>query len=213
MTTIPSTPNPLSRLWNSHWFFWLLLSIPAWPLVVEGFNAAQTPGLLTGSRAFGHVLRESGEFAARFTIIALMLTPLVMLFPKFTPLRWLMKRRRYIGVAAFGFAALHTLSYLLQKGSFSAVTAELATLGIWTGWVAFVVFVPLALTSNDVSLRAMGRNWKTLQRFTYVAAIFSALHWYALEYELGGVLVHFLPLAVLEIYRLWRSFMPRRALA
>lgn len=165
------------------------------------------------SGRFRGVLHESGEFGARFTIIALMLTPLVMLFPRVRALRWVMRRRRFIGVAAFGYSAVHTFAYLVQKGSFSAAVSELAELGIWTGWVAFLVFIPLALTSNDWSQRAMGTTWKTLQRLTYVAAIFTALHWYTVEYQLGGVLVHFLPLAMLETYRLWRTFGPRRVTA
>jgi methionine sulfoxide reductase heme-binding subunit len=196
MTETTLVPSPLARIWHSNWFFWLLLSIPALPMIYD----------MAISGRFRGVLHESGEFGARFTIIALMLTPLIMLFPKVRALRWLMKRRRYIGVAAFGYSAVHTFAYLVQKGSLSAAMSELAVLGIWTGWVAFLVFIPLAITSNDWSLRTMGPSWKTLQRFTYVAAIFTALHWYTVEYQLGGVLVHFLPLALLETYRIWRYF-------
>ena len=153
----------------------------------------------------GPVIEVSGEFAARFTIFALMLTPLMMLFPRSNAIRWLLRRRRYLGVAAFGYALLHTLAYLVNTGSPNAAFAEITRTAIWIGWIAFVLFVPLALTSNAASVRALGRRWKWLQRLVYPAALLTAAHWFFLTYQWGGVLTHFLPLALLEVYRVWRS--------
>jgi methionine sulfoxide reductase heme-binding subunit len=192
--------NPLIRIWNSPWIFWLLLAIPAVPMALNLFGGE-----------YRHALRESGEFAARFTIFAMVLTPLVMLFPKTRALRWLMKRRRYIGVAAFGYAALHTLAYVLKEGTLARILAELPQPGIWLGWLALLIFIPLAFTSNDASLRFLGATWKTLQRLVYPAALITVAHWYFLEYEIGGALAHFGPLAALEIYRVWKVNSLKRA--
>jgi methionine sulfoxide reductase heme-binding subunit len=201
MTEITSqSMNPIGRIWHSRFMFWALLAIPAVPMIME---------LLNGS--YRHLLHESGEFAARFTIFAMVLTPLVMLFPKTRALRWLMKRRRYIGVAAFGYAALHTLAYTLKEGTLARIIAELPQPGIWLGWVAMLLFVPLAVTSNDTSLRALGATWKTIQRLVYPAAILTVAHWYFLEYQIGPALVHFGPLAALEIYRIWKVNSLKRA--
>ena len=97
-------------------------------------------------------------------------------------------------MAAFGYAALHTLAYLINAGSLNAAFAEVTRTAIWIGWVAFLLFVPLALTSNTASVRALGRRWKWLQRLIYLAAMLTAAHWYFLTYQL----------VLLEVYRVWR---------
>lgn len=195
--------NKLKNILNSPYAFWLLLALPSFAMI----NGALSGGDLEG------LLHPTGEFAARFMIIAMMLTPLRMLFPKSRTVLWLMRRRRYLGVAAFGYAALHTLYYVIDLGSLSAVIAEFTQFGIWTGWVAFVIFVPLAMTSNNASLRRLGHSWKTLQRFVYAAAVATLLHWIFIHNNVGPALVHFLPLAGLEIYRVWKSTGNQRQLA
>jgi methionine sulfoxide reductase heme-binding subunit len=192
--TDPKPPSLPMQIWNSPYLFWLLLAIPALPML----------GDIYASHLRG-VLRESGEFAARFMIIAMALTPLVMLFPRFRPLRWLVARRRAIGVAAFCYGALHLLAYLLKEKSLVRIWGEIDHIDILTGWIAFLIFVPLALTSNDWFVRAMKQNWKTLQRLVYAAALATVAHWYFLEYEVGPALVHFAPLALLETYRIGRN--------
>ncbi len=185
----------LKTLLNSPYTFWVLLALPSFALI----NSALAGGDLEP------LLHPTGEFAARFMIIAMILTPLRMLFPKSGAVLWLMRRRRYLGVAAFGYAALHTLYYVIDLGSLSAVVADFTKLGIWTGWVAFVIFVPLAMTSNDASVRRLRRSWKLLQRFVYPAAVATLLHWIFVHDNFGPALVHFVPLAGLEIYRIWKT--------
>ncbi|MCG8404561.1 MAG: ferric reductase-like transmembrane domain-containing protein [Phycisphaerales bacterium] len=192
-----------ARIWNHPYTFWLLLALPSFAFIAEALQGNDLEALL----------HPTGEFSARFMIIALMLTPLRMLFPRTRWLAWLMARRRYLGVAAFGYAALHTLYYVIDLGTLSAVLADAVKIGIWTGWVAFVIFVPLFLSSNDVSVRTMGPNWKRLQRWVYVAAVATLLHWIFIHNELGPALVHFLPLAGLEAYRIWRNLRPGMAAA
>lgn len=77
------------------------------------------------------------------------------------------------------------------------------------------MFVPLALTSNDASVRKLGRRWKTLQRFVYLAAVATLAHWLFVSRGVGPALVNFAPLAVLETLRVWRIYRPgaRHALA
>ncbi len=159
------------------------------------------------------LLHPTGEFSARFMIIAMILTPMRMLFPGSGFWRWMMKRRRYFGVAAFGYAAFHTLLYIIDMGSLRAMLGEFTALGIWTGWAAFVIFIPLAITSNDWSLRAMGTAWKSLQRWVYPAAVFTLLHWMFVHNDIGPALVHFVPLAGLEGYRIWKNKTRTRTIA
>ncbi len=181
---------------NHPFAFWLLLSLPAIPMIA---------GLASGDPEVVHeLLHPTGEFAARFMIIAMMITPLALLFKSRSWPRWLMKRRRYLGVAAFMYAAVHTMLYLIDTGASAFSESEIFSLYIWTGWLAFLIFVPLAVTSTDGWVRKLGRRWKTLQRFVYGAAILTLVHWAALH-DWGGVgaaLVHFVPLAALEAYRI-----------
>ena len=71
------------------------------------------------------------------------------------------------------------------------------------------VFLPLGLTSNDKSMRLLGRRWKSLQRFVYLAAAATLVHWLFVHNNIGPALVHFVPLALLETYRIWRTLVPR----
>lgn len=195
--------NAVKTIVNAPVFFWAILALPSIGMIAGAFSGNSLEPLL----------HPTGEFAARFMIIAMMLTPLRLLFPSARWIGWLMKRRRYLGVAAFGYAALHTLYYLIDLGSLSAVLADAVKFGIWTGWIAFLVFVPLAITSNSYSVRAMGPGWKTLQRFVYVAAVATLLHWIFIHNDVGPALVHFLPLAALEAYRIWVTVIRKRTAA
>ncbi|WP_269581453.1 sulfite oxidase heme-binding subunit YedZ [Roseibium sp. Sym1] len=157
-----------------------------------------------GRPATEFLLHPTGEFAARFMIVAMLISPFRLLFPKSGFWFWMVRRRRYFGVAAFAYAALHTVLYLVDMGSAKAVMGEFWSLGIWTGWLAFFIFIPLGLTSNDVSVRLLGRSWRPLQRTVYVAAVATLLHWIFVHNNLGAALVHLLPLAGLEAYRVFR---------
>ncbi|WP_168798059.1 sulfite oxidase heme-binding subunit YedZ [Pacificoceanicola onchidii] len=197
--------STLKSIWDHPYTFWLLLSLPAIPMAL---------GLTSGDPKVVHeLLHPTGEFAARFMIISMMITPLTMLFKGWRGPRWLMKRRRYLGVAAFFYALAHTVLYLIDEGMVAFTAGEISKLYIWTGWLAFFIFVPLAVTSTDGWVRKMGPRWKTLLRFVYAAAVLTLLHWAALH-NWGGVgpaLVHFLPLGLLEAYRLWSNTQRRNA--
>ena len=149
-----------------------------------------------------------------------MVTPLAMLLRGWRSPIWFKKNRRYLGVALFGYAVLHTLFYIIDKGSVVRVINEVSRFYIWRGWIAFVIFVPLAVTLTDYFVWIMVPWWKTLQRCTYGAAVLTLLHWTALHnYEHPtSAIVHFLPLTLLEAYSFWywhikpraRAEMPRR---
>lgn len=197
----------LSRL--SPYWLWLLLALPALGMASE---------LATSSnpRIVHTLLHPTGEFSARFLIIAMLASPLALVFKGWRGPRWLLRNRRYFGVAAFGYAALHTVLYVVDVATLERVLSDLPKLYIWTGWLAFAIFIPLAATSMDLAVRRLGTWWKPLQRWTYAAAALTLLHWAALH-NWGGVgpaLVHFGPLLALEGYRVWYWYLrPRPAQA
>jgi sulfoxide reductase heme-binding subunit YedZ len=196
--------SALKSFFNHPYTFWAILSLPAIPML-----AALTSG---DPKAIHQLLHPTGEFAARFMIISMMITPLMMLFKGASWPRWLMKRRRYLGVAAFGYALAHTILYLIDEGAVAFSVGEISKFYIWTGWIAFLVFVPLAVTSTDGWVKSLGTRWKSLQRFIYLAAVMTLLHWAALHDwgGIGGALVHFGPLAALELYRVGSNLQRQR---
>ena len=199
--------NMLSRL--SPYWLWALLALPGFGLLASLIAAPDAEATAT---AIHEALHPTGEFAARFMIIAMLASPLALVFKGWRGPRWLKKNRRYFGVAAFAYALAHTVLYLVDLGTVQKVVADLPKLYIWTGWIAFLIFVPLAITSSDYFVRKMGRNWKTMQRTTYAAAVLTLLHWASLHDwgGLGPALVHFVPLGLLESYRAWYWYLRPR---
>lgn len=191
-----------STIVNSRIFIWALLALPAVPMMLALANGIPGPD---GQHVLHELLHPTGEFAARFMIVAMIITPLRMLFPGTRFFSWMIQRRRYFGVAAFVYAVAHTIFYIIDIETLEAILDEFFSLGIWTGWLAFLIFVPLAITSNDYFVRSMGRAWKFLQRWVYVAAVATLVHWIFVHNNIGPALVHFVPLAALEIYRIWRN--------
>jgi len=197
----------LKRLIDHPYFVWVILALPSIPMF-SALSSGQT--VPNGEPVTEFLLHPTGEFAARFMIISMILTPLWMLFPRSGLVHWMVRRRRYFGVAAFAYAALHTALYVFDMGTLRAILGEFLLLGIWTGWLAMFIFVPLALSSNDYSVRLMGPAWKRLHRAVYVAAVATLLHWMFVHNHFGPALVHFAPLAVLEFYRIWKNLKRRR---
>lgn len=156
-------------------------------------------------------LHPTGEWSARFLITALMLTPLSQLLPGRNWVRWLVRHRRAFGVAAFLYAALHLAFYMLDMETLANMLAELGALGIWTGWLALLLMLPLALTSNDAAMRRLKAAWKKLQRLAYPAAILTLVHWMFVHDGLVPALVNFAPLIVLQAWRLLRLARSRSA--
>ena len=113
--------------------------------------------------------------------------------------------RRYFGVAAFIYSLIHTVFYVMDSGTLQGMLDEFSQLGIWTGWIAFFIFIPMALTSNDAAVKALRQKWKLLQRWVYPAAVLTLVHWIFVENNLAPALVHFVPLAALEAYRVWHQ--------
>jgi methionine sulfoxide reductase heme-binding subunit len=182
----------LRTILNNRYSLWAILAIPGLIMIAQyGLGHAEAADLL----------HPSGEFSARLMIVAMMIAPLIALLGARRWLTWLRVRRRYFGVSAFGYACLHLILYLIDMGSFADIMAEIGALGIWTGWIAMLLFVPLALTSNNRSMRWLGAGWKRLQRLVYPAALLVLAHWIYVHNNLVPALAHFVPLAIFLVAR------------
>lgn len=116
-----------------------------------------------------------GLWALRFLIATLVITPLRDL-AGISFLRY----RRTLGLLTFYYALMHLTTYLvLDQGlDLAAIVADIVKRPYITiGILAFAVLLPLALTSNDMMVRRMGRAWSRLHRWVYLAAAAAAVHY------------------------------------
>ena len=154
---------------------------------------------------FGEYLHWTGVQSARLLLLTLAVTPLLRLLPRAAAIRWLIRRRRDIGLVTFFYALAHTVAYLVRKSDLQLIASEGLEAGLLTGWIAFLAFIALAVTSNDVSVRAMGRKWRRLHQTVYVAAILTYLHWVLTAFDPTMGYVHGAAAAVLLLARLRRD--------
>lgn len=176
---------------DSRYFTWLVLTLP---------GVIQTLRYLQGSVFYGEYLHWTGQAAAQLLIVTMAITPARLAFPGARWVRWLMVRRRYLGVATFAYAALHTAAYLQRSKGLSPVVEEALEMSIGTGWIALLIFVALAATSNDTSVRRLGRRWKWLHRTVYVAALLTFAHWLLTAFDPLVGAIHLGVLASLQAY-------------
>ena len=196
-------PSRVARALDSYGLLAALLAVP-WAWLAFGY--------LTGRSFYGEMVHASGDWAIWCLMAALAVSPLRSLFPQQAWTAWLLKRRRYLGVAAFAYALLHAAVYVLRQRELPVILAEALEAGLLTGWLAFAIFVPLALTSNDGSVRRLGRAWKRLHRAVYVAAVLSFAHWVLVAFDATAAYAHLAVLAGLETARLvaWARHQPLR---
>lgn len=183
-------------VFNHRFSLWILLALPA---------LAMLSGYARGAADAMDLLHPSGEMSARLMIIAIAISPLISILGPRKWLQWMAVRRRALGVAAFAYALLHLVFYVIDMGNVADMIAEALAPGIWTGWAAFILMMVPALLSNDASMRALKAQWKRLQRLVYPAAILTLLHWIWVHNNLGPALVHFIPLALIVALRAFKS--------
>ncbi|MBS1102640.1 protein-methionine-sulfoxide reductase heme-binding subunit MsrQ [Gluconobacter sp. Dm-62] len=148
--------------------------------------------------------RSLGLWAFRFLLVCLALAPM----RRFTGIN-LLRYRRLAGLLAFFYASLHLLAYVGLDHGFDWTV-------LWTdithryfiilGMSALILLIPLALTSNALSMRWLKRRWKLLHRLIYPAAILAGIHFFMSFKTLNGVSAPYL--GVLALLLLSR-FLPR----
>jgi sulfoxide reductase heme-binding subunit YedZ len=155
---------------------------------------------------------ETGLWALRFLILTLAVTPLRRL----TGWNRVIQYRRMLGLFAFFYATLHFLTYVVLDQSF-ALGPILEDVGkrpfITFGFLAFVVMIPLAVTSTKGWIRRLGRRWQLLHRLIYVSAAAGAIHYlWKGKVIVGSPIVYGVVIAALLVFRvIWarRKPLPR----
>ena len=156
-----------------------LRPVPAWPLYILGalYPAWLLYQGLTGAlgvdpvKAMEHALGKAG---LQLLLLILLIAPL----RRFAGLN-LLKFRRALGLLTFFYIGLHLLVWLvLDVQILSQVWADIVKRPYVTiGMAGFVLMLPLAVTSNNWSVRRLGRRWVLLHKLTYIVAILGAVHY------------------------------------
>lgn len=118
-----------------------------------------------------------GDWTLRFLCLSLAISPL----RKITTWKWPLGYRRMIGLFTFFYASLHVLNYLWVDHAlvWSSIARDIIESPyIIMGVIAYAIVLPMAITSTIAWQKRLGRNWKTLHRFIYLAAITALLHYF-----------------------------------
>ena len=128
-----------------------------------------------GTNPVETMTHETGEWTLRFLLLTLMITPLRRLSGK----SWLIKLRRMLGLYAFFYACLHFITYIWFDHYFDwvEIIKDIPKRPFITvGFSAFVLLIPLAVTSTNKMMRRLKKNWVKLHRLVYVIAVLGVLH-------------------------------------
>ncbi|MEO1202263.1 MAG: ferric reductase-like transmembrane domain-containing protein [Pseudomonadota bacterium] len=172
---------------------WLILAAPL---------GVQTWRFAADQIYYGEYLHWTGQWGARLLLATLLVSALRRFMPRARTTLWLSRRRRDLGLVTFAFAAAHVVAYVWRKGDIGLIVTEALDAGLATGWVAGIVFLALALTSNDASVRRLGRRWHALHRFVYPAAVLTFAHWVLTAFDPTAGWLHAVALLALLLLRL-----------
>jgi sulfoxide reductase heme-binding subunit YedZ len=176
---------------------WMLCLTPAGLLIWRAF----TGGL--GANPIEFITLRTGFWTLVLIMVTLAVTPV----RRVTGWHRIIQFRRMLGLFAFFYATLHFLTYVTLDlfFDFSAIAADIVKRPyITVGFTAFLLLVPLALTSTKGSIRRLGRNWLRLHRLLYVSAALAVLHFYwkkSAKSDIGEPLIFAGILAALLLFR------------
>jgi sulfoxide reductase heme-binding subunit YedZ len=148
---------------------------------------------------------ETGEWALRFLLLTLAITPFRQIFR----VAEIARLRRMIGLFAFFYASIHFLSWMAFILAFRwlAIAEELVERPyITVGFLAYVILFLLGVTSTNSMVRRLGKNWKRLHKFVYAASILAIVHLlWILRTDVTEAVIYGVLLAILLGYRIFRK--------
>lgn len=167
-------------------------------LAWKGFH-----GML-GANPIEVITHSTGDWTLTFLLVTLSITPL----RKLTRQYWLIGLRRMFGLYAFFYSFLHLMTYVWLDKFFDVheMLRDVAKRRFITaGLTAFVLMIPLALTSTKGWIRRIGgKRWQALHRLIYASAIAGVIHYaWLVKADLHKPLEYAAVLAVLLSYRLF----------
>ena len=129
-----------------------------------------------GAEPVKKIINHFGEWTLIFICLTLTMSPL----KRITNLGFWIKFRRMLGLFVFFYATIHLLTYVGLDYRFDwepIINDVIKKKYIFIGFSAWLLLIPLAITSSQKMIKILGRNWKNLHRLVYVIAVFGSLHY------------------------------------
>lgn len=204
----PSAVTPAKKPRASKPLPWLVPGVLAGALVPLAALLVRAGSGGLGANPVAEALNQLGLTALVLLIVSLACSPIKQI----SGWTWPMRVRKTLGLSAFFYAALHVLTYvgldqlLDWKAIFSDVTERKF---IAVGFLAFLLLIPLAVTSTSGMLKRLGfKRWKTLHRLVYLAAVLGVVHFvWRVKIDLTEPAIYGAVLALLLALR----FLPERS--
>lgn len=182
------------------------LGILAW----QFYDVWQTGSDALGADPVVEIEHRLGLWALRLLLITLAITPLRQLTGQ--PL--LIRFRRMLGLYAFFYACLHFAAFLGLdlRGYWTQIFEEIVKRPyITVGFAAWLLLVPLAVTSTKGWIKRLGRNWARLHKLVYAVGVLAVLHfWWLVKSDIREPLLYASILGVLLGWRVWKWISQRR---
>jgi sulfoxide reductase heme-binding subunit YedZ len=156
-----------------------------------------------GANPISEITKETGTWTLRFVVLTLAITPLRRL----TGWNALVRYRRMMGLFAFFYGTLHFLTYVWLDQFFgvaSIIKDVVKRPFITVGFAAFLLMVPLAVTSTTGWIRRLGgKRWQALHRLVYATALMGVVHyWWLVKADISRPLAYGAIVAMLLAVRL-----------
>ena len=147
-----------------------LLSL--WPVYIIAYQISYDK---LGPEPVDRIINHFGEWTLVFIFLTLSMSPLKKIT---NSLEWI-KFRRMLGLFTFFYASIHMLSYVGLDYRFDfepLIDDVLKKKFVFIGFSAWLLMVPLAITSSDKMVKLLKQNWKKLHKLIYIISIFGVLH-------------------------------------
>ena len=144
-----------------------------WPLIVISLDIYYNE---LGAEPVKKIMNHFGEWTLIFICLTLAMSPL----KRFTNLSIWIKFRRMLGLFVFFYATIHLLTYIGLDYRFDwqpILNDVLKKKYIFIGFSAWLLLIPLAITSSKKMIKILKNKWKVLHKLIYVIAIFGSLHY------------------------------------
>ena len=177
----------------------LIFILSLWPLLSISINIFQDT---LGANPIEFIERHFGKWALMFLCLTLSMTPL----RRITNISQWILYRRMLGLFVFFYASIHLLCYIALDYHFDWVDIKNDIIKhryVLVGFLAWLLLLPLAITSSDKMIRKLKANWKLLHRLIYVIAILGVLHFiWLVKKDITEPLIYAAIVSILLILRL-----------
>lgn len=177
----------------------LIFILSLWPLLSISINIFQDT---LGANPIEFIERHFGKWTLIFLCLTLSMTPL----RRITNISQWILYRRMLGLFVFFYASIHLLCYIALDYHFDWVDIKNDIIKhryVLVGFLAWLLLLPLAITSSDKMIRKLKANWKLLHRLIYVIAILGVLHFiWLVKKDITEPLIYAAIVSILLILRL-----------